>query len=444
MTPTPKYLIIGSGPSGCYVVDQLIKQFPSCTCDVIDTLPHPFGLIRTGVAPDHEKIKSLATYFEKILSHESVSFYGNVSFGKDIHLQHIKQFYDAIFICTGSCHDNLLPLPALPDRYCGSKEVVQWYNGYSHLNTMFNPNQLGPSVSLIGMGNVALDIARIFLKSKKDLAPTETPSSCIDLLSQKSINHVHIFARRGPSQAKCTPFELEELLSLDDLAIHINPNELALSKTDLIEHDNHPQIKKKYDLFNSFASKKEGSKHLHLHFYSLIKEVKDRTITFEKTKLEGIPEQQKAIGTGDLFTHQTDYLISCTGYKGNRINDVPFNSQLNIIPNTLGKVQTDLHPHIYVSGWIKRGPSGVIGTNKRDAIETVKTFTDSLPKDFSSKSDDFDLLAYLSSTKKTIFTLDHWKKLDHYETQEGLKAHKKRLKCTHPDDILASVSDVNL
>ena len=131
-------------------------------------------------------------------------------------------------------------------------------------------------------------------------------------------------------------------------------------------------------------------------------------------------------------------------HVGFDVNDVDFNACLYLDSNTDLHLFLDLHPHIYVSGWIKRGPSGVIGTNKRDAIETVKTFTDSLPRDFSSKSDDFDLLSYLSSTKKTIFTLDHWKKLDHYEIQEGLKLHKKRLKCTHPDDILASVSDVNL
>ena len=439
-----KCLIIGSGPAGCYIVEQLLKNYNDIFIDIVDSLPHPFGLLRTGVAPDHTKIKALYNYFENILTHPSVRFYGNVTIGKDIEFTEIITSYHAHFICTGSSNDNIIDESLSTKIYSGSKEVVQWYNGYSHLNKQFNPNNIGKNVSIIGMGNVALDIARIFLKPLDQLSKTEISTDCIDILQKVNVDEVNIFARRGPTQAKCTAKELEELLDLTTISVNINSSDLYLSKKDIVEHELSGSVEKKYNLFKRIVNTHTQSpkqKKLNLFFYSKYTSFEESLLTFEKTTLIGEAQEQKAQGTGTYYSIESDYLISCIGYKSQKIEPIVFDSIKHIFPNDHGKIADSLHPNIYVCGWSKRGPSGVIGTNKRDAKETIETFK----KHYSDiPIEKEDLCSILLDKKISFFTLDDWKKLDKYEQETGQNLSKDRLKITKVENIKKILNKLNV
>ena len=438
-----KILIVGAGPSACYVVDALSKTKLAMAIDMIDRYPQPFGLLRTGVAPDHERIKSLATYFGKILDQAPLKFYGNISFGSDITLDDVKDAYHAIFFCTGTESDNDVPgLDYSLSNVTGSRDVVEWYNGYTSQRTHFDPLLLGNHVGIIGMGNVALDIARIFLKDPVDLEKTEMPQSCIDVITKQAISDVHIFARRGPAQAKCTPLELAELLELDTIQTLLDPSSITLSDTDMVEYNETKRVQKNVDILKSVVNSTEQLKQLHIHFYSQLKEAhinnnKLESITMSKTILSGEPHHQKTTLSDETYHITLDSLISSTGYKGAALPGIVFNEKTHCIPHEAGKITTQPKSlaTYYCAGWIKRGPQGVIGTNKAGAKETVDSFVADLDSVANKSLVSFDLETYLNETKCTYYTYDDWKKQNKFELSEGKKINKTRLKLTTMTDI---------
>ncbi len=440
---TIKVLIVGAGPSACYVVDALAKTDLPLSIDMIDRYPQPFGLLRTGVAPDHERIKSLDTYFGKILDQAPLKFYGNISFGSDITLDDVKDAYHAIFFCTGTESDNDVPgLDYSLSNVAGSRDVVEWYNGYTSQRTHFDPLSLGNTVGIIGMGNVALDIARIFLKEPVDLAKTEMPQSCIDIITKQAISDVHIFARRGPAQAKCTPLELAELLELDTIQTLLDPSSITLSDTDMVEYNETKRVQKNVDILKEITSTNALSKRLHIHFCSQLKEahVNDGAVngvTMAKTILSGDPHQQKTTLTDESYHVPLTSLISSTGYKGAALPGIVFNEKTHCIPHEAGKITTQPKSSAtyYCAGWIKRGPQGVIGTNKSGAKETVDSFVADVAS-FSSKSlHPFDLANTLKQRNLTYYSYDDWKTQNDFEIAEGTKKNKKRFKLTTITDI---------
>ena len=440
---TIKIFIVGAGPSACYVVDALAKTGLPLSIDMIDRYAQPFGLLRTGVAPDHERIKSLDTYFGKILDQAPLKFYGNISFGSDITLDDVKDAYHAIFFCTGTENDNDVPgLDYSLSNVAGSRDVVEWYNGYTSQRTHFDPLLLGNHVGIIGMGNVALDIARIFLKDPVDLAKTEMPQSCIDIITKQAISDVHIFARRGPAQAKCTPLELAELLELSYIQTKLDPKTITLSNTDLVEYNETKRVQKNVDILKAVSRTNSLSKRLHIHFCSQLKEahVNDGVIngvTMLRTTLSGDAHHQKTTLTDDSYQVPLTSLISSTGYKGAALPGIVFNEQTHCIPHEAGKITTQpkSSANYYCAGWIKRGPQGVIGTNKSGAKETVDTFVADVDS-FSNKSlVSFNLESHLKEKKCTYYTYDDWKKQNDFELSEGEKKNKKRFKLTTITDI---------
>jgi ferredoxin/flavodoxin---NADP+ reductase len=433
-------LIVGSGPAGCYVCEQLLKHNKMLSIDIIDKNPYPFGLLRTGVAPDHERIKGLQRYFEKSLDNETVTFYANVEFGVDITYETIKNAYHAIFICTGSATDNRHnKLDYTHDLNCGSLQLVNWYNGHPYNKSAFKPEFLGKSVGIIGLGNVALDIARIFLKEPSKLASTEIPEDVIDFLKAKPISTVHIFVRRGPAQAKCTPKELAELLELDNVCVNLH--DFRLSETDLDEAKESNRVQKNIDLFKNVSrSSNTNKKQLHIHFYSKLKQCSysdsNLNLLFTKTKLIGTANQQKLCDTENTHSLSTQYLISSIGYKGTEIAGIPFNSNTQKLDHIQGHV-TD---NIFTAGWIKRGPTGVIGTNKRDAQESVNSFISKLDILKQSKCSPFNLKTYLEKNKRLFFTFQDWKKIDQKELDLGLEKNKNRVKISDLNKIKSLLS----
>lgn len=438
-----KILIVGAGPSACYVVDALTKTQLPLTIDMIDRYPQPLGLLRTGVAPDHERIKSLDSYFNKILDQAPLNFYGNVSFGKDIVLDDVKNAYHAIFFCTGTESDN--PVPGLDYtlvNVTGSRDVVEWYNGYESNRTQFNPELLGSSVGIIGMGNVALDIARILLKNPQELAKTEMPQACIDTIQNQAVGDVYIFARRGPAQAKCTPLELEELLDLANVQTIVYPSPIALSDTDQIEINDTNRVQKNVNLFTSIKANTTAKKRLHIYFYSQLKEVhtdadKLQAITLAKTILSGEPHHQQTTLSDETYHINLDSLITSTGYKGAALPGIVFNEKTHCIPHESGKITTQ-PPSLasyYCAGWIKRGPQGVIGTNKAGAKESVDSFVNDVEHMYSKQLHDFNLGNHLKNKQCSYFSLENWQTQNTYELSEGQKQNKKRLKLTQISDI---------
>ncbi len=438
-----RYLIVGSGPSACYVADALIKSDESAAIDMIEERPLPFGLLRNGVAPDHFKIKQLQSYFERILNTDRIRYFGNVSFGSDISLSDVSFGYHAIFFCTGTQQDRPHPCIDYTLPQCsGSRDVCAWYNGFPH-SSAFSPQHLGSRVSILGIGNVALDIARIFLKSKSALRKTEIPDSCIQLLSQQKIQDVHIFARRGPAQATCTPFELEELLSLENIKININPSDLHLSAIDTEEIQNAKPAAKNIDLFQQACKRSQtgfnhtAPKTLHFHFYSLITAVKPSQdnslhVSIARTALSGPAYQQKASPTENSRSHSTYSLISSIGYLGLPLKDIAFDTKHHCIPHQEGRITmnaTGDQAWLYAAGWIKRGPQGVIGTNKRDAKESVDTCLADL-KQRHLQEIDFDLAAFLNSKKHRFISKSEVNHLFEHEINSGSQLKKPRLKIT--------------
>lgn len=427
-------LIIGAGPAGCYVVEQLLKKDPNISIDILEKNPYPFGLLRTGVAPDHQKIKGLQRYFEKILANQNVSLFTNVEFGTDIKYQEVKDIYDGIFICTGSATDNLHDkLDYSHHLNCGSLQVVNWYNGTYYNPKKFNPQHLNSSIAIIGLGNVALDIARIFLKPTSKLQSTEIPNQVLDLLNQKHISDVHIFVRRGPAQAKCSPKELEEVLELENASCTLH--DFKVSSVDLEEAESTNRIKKNLELFKSISAGTQNKQALHIHFYSkLDKCIYDSdklTLRFNKTKLAGSPNQQKLIETTDSYELCTNFLISSIGYRGTPLSEIPFNDNTHKIKHTLGHVQDN----IFTAGWIKRGPTGVIGTNKRDALESVTSFFNYLESNPTIKKGKNTIQHLLQSKSITFFTYQDWTQLDDIEIQQGIKTNKSRVKISDKQKI---------
>ena len=440
---TIKIFIVGAGPSACYVVDALAKTGLPLSIDMIDRYPQPFGLLRTGVAPDHERIKSLATYFGKILDQAPLKFYGNISFGSDITLDDVKDAYHAIFFCTGTESDNDVPgLDYSLSNVAGSRDVVEWYNGYTSQRTHFDPLLLGNHVGIIGMGNVALDIARIFLKDPVDLAKTEMPQSCIDIITKQAISDVHIFARRGPAQAKCTPLELAELLELSYIQTKLDPKTISLSNIDLVEYNETKRVQKNVDILKAVVNSKEQSKRLHIHFYSQLKEAhinnnRLESITMSKTILSGEPHHQQTTLSDETYHIKLDSLISSTGYKGAALPGIVFNEKTHCIPHEAGKITTQPKSlaAYYCAGWIKRGPQGVIGTNKAGAKETVDSFVSDLDSVANKSLVSFDLETHLKEKKCPYYTYDDWKKQNEFELSQGEKINKTRLKLTAMTDI---------
>lgn len=441
--------IVGSGPSGFYAAEALLKSDINVKVDILERLPSPYGLVRTGVAPDHQKLKQAIKLYEKIASEDGFNLIANVNVGVDVTIEQLKASHHAIIITCGAETDRKLNIPGedLPGSYTAT-EFVGWYNGHpDYRDREFDLS--GDTAVIIGQGNVAADVARILSKTVDELKNTDIAQHALDVLAESRIREIHVIGRRGPAQAKFTPKELREFGELADCAPVVATEDLHLNAESERELEEKTNIgnKKVYDLFSEFAhSPVDDDKSRRCLFRFLMGPVELvgdghlEKIILEKNSLSGEPFRQSARGTGETLEIEAGILFRSIGYRGVPIVGVPFHDDWGTIPNEAGRVTEDgkVVPQLYTAGWIKRGPSGIIGTNRACSVETVGCLLDDLDKldSTESKGGAEQLYAILEDKQVRPVSYQDWQKIDAAEIANGEKIDKPREKFTRRSEML--------
>jgi ferredoxin--NADP+ reductase len=449
--------VVGSGPAGFYAAEALLTGEAHPLVDVYDALPTPFGLVRYGVAPDHPKIKNIISRYEKTATHPGFAFFGNVTVGRDISIEEMRTFYDAIILASGAQTDRRLGIPG--EDFAGSHtatEFVAWYNGHPwYQDREFDLSH--ECAVVIGHGNVAVDVARILCKTVDELKYTDITARTLEVLDESAVREVRMVGRRGPVQAAFTPPEMKELGEMEDCDLCIDPGELELNDASRAELEELKwrEAQKNYELLREAAGRMPEGKgrRLVIQFYRGPKEIvggasgdgeaADETaldgVILERNQLSGEPGRQKASGTGITERVGCGALFRSVGYRGVALPGVPFDEKSGIIPNLHGRV-TDGDTSVrglYTAGWIKRGPSGIIGTNKPDAFETVKSLQADLlhlPRCAEPTRD--ALFVFFKQRGSRVVTYDDWRKIDAAEIARGKPVGKPREKFTSIAEML--------
>ena len=372
--------IVGAGPAGIYAADILSKTDLDVSIDLFERLPAPFGLVRYGVAPDHPRIKQIITALHRVLSRGDVRLLGNVDYGVDLKLDDLRQFYDAVIFSTGAIKDSALPVPGIDlEGSYGAADFVSWYDGHPDVPRTW-PLE-AERVAVLGAGNVALDVARILAKHADDLLPTEIPANVYDTLKASPVTDVHVFARRGPAQVKFSPLELRELGHVPDVDIVVYPEDYDFDEGSMsaVESSNQTRqvVKTLTDWTLVDPSTQQASRRLHLHFLHAPAEVvgEDGKVVALRTERTALQGDGTVKGTGEFHDWPVQAVYRAVGYFGSPLPEIPFDELKGVISNREGRV-VDLDgehlPGVYATGWIKRGPVGLIGHTKSDASETIR------------------------------------------------------------------------
>jgi len=421
--------IIGSGPAGYYTAEAAQKAFgDSVRVDIFDRLPVPYGLIRTGVAPDHQSIKAVSHRYEKTALADNVRFVGNISIGSDVSIAELQQLYDAVVLATGAPNDRPLNLPGddLANVF-GSAAFVGWYNGHPQ-DADLAPDLSGKSAVVIGVGNVALDVARILSKTEEEFAGSDIVAHALDALRRSNIERITILGRRGPHQIMMTPKELGELGHLQRATPRVMPADLPDESEDMLLE---PGQRKSVNHLRAFAAIPEEVREaaqieIEFDFFAqpvaLIGDGKVEEVEVERTRID----DGMAMGTGDVYRIPADLVVSCIGYRTSPIPDVPFDDREGRFPNDDGRIL----PGLYAVGWARRGPSGTIGTNKPDGFGIVELISadiaaDALGPEGKLGRPGFDALA--AERGLDVITFRDWKKIEEAEeraAREGAPREK--------------------
>ncbi|HZP91322.1 MAG TPA: FAD-dependent oxidoreductase [Burkholderiales bacterium] len=428
--------VVGAGPAGLYAVQSLLASAPGIGVDVFDRLPTPYGLVRYGVAPDNQKIKSVTRVLRAAFDHgNQVRFLGNVRFGTDIKRADLLEHYDAVVYATGAQGERRLGIPGedLPGS-CGAKDFVDWYSGHpdaADRDFLLNATQ----VAVVGAGNVALDVARMLVRSPGEIASTDVPDRVLDAFRKSRVSDVHLIARRGPVQAKFTPEELRAMNDLADAEVVVRPEDLVLTKEDEIRIASNRNLRTNVSMLREWAERQLRGKARRIHIRFLQSPVR---ILGEDT-VEGVLLERNALladgrvrGTGSFETLALGMIFRSVGYQALPLPDVPFDEAGSIIPHSEGRVLNEngrLTEGEYVTGWAKRGPCGVIGTNKSDSAETVcNLLADLAGRDSYNDTEPGRVLALLDNRGVDYTNWVNWLRLDDHEIQLGRRQGRPRVK----------------
>ncbi len=450
--------IVGAGPAGYYAADHLLKQDGVVVeVDMIDRLPTPYGLVRAGVAPDHQKIKAVTAAFDKVAANPRFRFYGGVDFGRHISLADLGRHYHQVVFSTGAQTDRRMGIPG--EDLHGSHpatEFVAWYNGHpDYRDCQFDLSQ--ERAAVVGVGNVAIDVARILCRSPEELAVTDIADYALEALRKSRIKEVYLLGRRGPAQAAFTNPELKEVGELADADVLAVPEEVELdplSRAD-VERGQDRATLKKVEILREYAQRKPSGKSKKLIMRFLVSPVEisgDESGRVSALRL--VRNRLEATQAGTLQAKATDQfetlpaglVFRSVGYRGVPLLGVPFHESWGVILNEAGRVlETDTKQPVvgvYAAGWIKRGPTGVIGTNKPDAAETVTCMMEDRAAGRIQKPDEPDAAAaerMMRAHQPAYVSYQDWLKLNAVEVSRGRAAGRPRIKFTRVDEMLASL-----
>ncbi len=434
--------VIGSGPSGIFATEALLKQTDlPAQVDVYDRLPTPYGLVRYGVAPDHLTIKSVTRGFEKTLGDPRVRFLGNVEFGTDLTHEDALAHYDAVLYTVGASSDRRLGIPG--EDLTGSMsatEFVAWYNG--HPDAAAREMVLNASgVAVVGVGNVALDVSRILVKTAQELHESDIAAHALTALDASHVQDVWVLGRRGPAQAAFTTKELREFGELHAAEPVVKPEEIALNEAEEAAITDNTK-KKNVEVLRDFAAREaEGkARRVHLRFLTSPVEILDDgqgRVGGLKVERNRLDENGNAVGTGEFEVLPVQMVLRSVGYRGVALPGVPFDEKRGVIANDEGRVTGRVGE--YTAGWIKRGPSGVVGTNRKDATDTVAHLLadakeGKLPGAAHPTREAVDAL--LAGKGVQVYSFHDWQVLDAHELAEGQAQGRPRAKVVHRELML--------
>jgi ferredoxin--NADP+ reductase len=432
--------VVGSGPAGFYAADALLKsEDPRVEVDVLDRLPTPWGLVRLGVAPDHENIKAVSRAFAKTAAREGFRFFGNVEVGSSVGHDDLLRLYDAVVYTVGAQTDRRLGVPGedLPGSWPATA-FVAWYNGhpdFQHLEFDLSHER----AVVVGNGNVAIDCARMLALTAGELATTDTTDPAIDAIAGSGLKEIVMLGRRGPVQAAFTPPELQELGELAGAEPIVDPADLVLDPASAaaLEHDRE-RARRNVELLQEYAGREPQGKPRRIVLRFLVSPLRilgeDRVEGIEVVSNELVEEGGAIVArpTGETEVIPAGLVLRSVGYKGVELPGVPFDERRGVIPNEGGRVGG----RVYCAGWIKRGPSGVIGTNKKDATETVEQLLEDARAGRLAAPEGGDLADLLVERGTEFVEHDGWEAIDAAERAAGEPLGRPRVKLTAWDRLL--------
>jgi len=450
--------VVGAGPTGFYATDQLLKQAGLVAeVDMFDRLPTPYGLVRAGVAPDHQKIKSVTAAFEKVAAHPRFRFFGGVELGTHVTVADLRQHYHQLFYCTGAQTDRRMGIPG--EDLAGSHpatEFVAWYNGHPDYRDLpFDLSQ--ERAAVVGVGNVAVDVARILCRTHDELLATDIADHALEALRKSRIKEVYLLGRRGPAQAAFTNPEIKELGELADADIGVRPEEVTLDELSRAALERNPDraTTKKVEILQAYALRKPSGKTRMLTVRFLVSPVElIGNSAGEVVAMRLVKNTLRATATGTLQPKPTGEIeelpvglvFRSVGYRGVPLPGVPFNESWGVILNAKGRVLDPgtKQPLVgeYTGGWIKRGPTGVIGTNKPDAAETVACMVEDLAQGLTlhpaaPSAEAAERL--IRERQPRFFSFQGWLRLNELEVGRGRAVGRPRVKFTRVEEMLEAL-----
>lgn len=448
MTTTPlRVAVVGAGPAGIYASDILARSGLDVSIDLIERLPAPFGLVRYGVAPDHPRIKQIIVALHKVLERGDIRLLADVDYGTDLTLDDLRQHYDAVIFATGAVRDAALRVPGvdLVGSY-GAADFVSWYDGHPDVPRTWPLD--AREVAVIGAGNVALDVARILAKHPEDLLPTEVPPNVYEGLLASPVTDVHVFARRGPAQVKFSPLELRELGHVPDVDVIVYPEDFDFDEGSMAAIHSSNQTKQVVKTLTDWTLKEPedltASRRIHLHFLQRPVEVLGEGghvvgLRTERTALNG---DGNVTGTGRTTDWPVQAVYRAVGYFGSPLPELPFDEVGGVIPNREGRVVDDGGDPLaglYTTGWIKRGPVGLIGHTKSDATETIAHLREDaeaglLPP--ATERDPQAVTKLLDERGVDAIEWSGWQLLDAYERALGEVQGRERVKVVQREEMV--------
>jgi ferredoxin--NADP+ reductase len=437
--------IIGAGPAGIYAADLILKAERDfeVSIDLFDHLPAPYGLVRYGVAPDHPRIKGIINALHEVLDRGDIRFFGNVRYGQDLDLEDLKKHYNAVIFATGAIKDAPLAIPGIDlDGSFGAADFVNWYDAHPDVARTW-PLE-AKQVAVIGNGNVALDVARMLIKRPADLLVTDIPDHVYQGLSDSPVTDVHVFGRRGPAQVKFSPLELREALHIEGVQSIVYDEDFQYDQGSRDAIDSNNQIRVMVKTLEQLRENPQEpkSRRLHLHFFASPVEVigedgKVSGLTVEKTKLDG---SGGVVATGEITHFPIQSIYRAVGYFGSPLDKIPFDAKSGVITNEAGRVIAEDGKKlqgVYCTGWIKRGPVGLIGHTKADAIETIASVIQDQAKwwhpEFAGED---QIVETLKSRNVDFIDWAKWLKINSKEKAIGEALGRERMKLFDREEIL--------